>query len=176
MKNKSWRKIDRVYSSKNTLHTWKQQKEDIWWPNSPMTAKIRVSYPLTSPLALSAGGVCNVLLTHRPWKRWQDTQYVNMNVWLGCMIRLHEITTFVLLGEFLRGRHVEKITHQETAGANPRPSVWQRTKNWMLSTTSELRGGFVPSWTSDDTSIRANTLMAVLRDANAQDPKPCLDS
>ena len=46
----------------------------------------------------------------------------------------------------------------------------------MLSATSELRGGFVPSGTSDDTSIRTNTLMAVLRDANAQDPKPCLDS
>lgn len=148
-----------------------------------MTAKTCVSYSLTSPLALSAGGVCNVLLTHRPWKRWQDTQYVNMNMLLGCMIRLHEITTFVLLGEFLRGRHVEKITYQETDGgilptasANLRPSVWQRTRNWMLSATSELRGGFVPSWTSDDTSIRTNTLMAVLRDANAQDPKPCLDS
>ena len=108
-----------------------------WWPRSACLIHSLVLSPSVR------ARVCNVLLIHRPWKWWQDTQYVNRTVLLACMIRLHEITTFVLLGEFLRGRHVEKITHQETdggnrptAGTNQRPSVWQHTRNQMLSTTS----------------------------------------
>ena len=86
-----------------------------WWPRSACLIHSLVLSPSVR------ARVCNVLLIHRPWKWWQDTQYVNRNVLLACMIRLHEITTFVHRGNFLMLQE------------NNRSQMSNLTSEWIMS-------------------------------------------